>query len=772
MSTQTAISFHVVYNWIVNTIYFFIYFCALFVVSLGEVLYKSILYPYLFTKNTFFTAYSFITSEKLPKNFKKITQTIWKILTLIPILVKNAFIFFFKLIESGVFWFLFVGISIFRFFKSIYFRYFIYGFVFCLLVIFVQKSYIFISDLPSPRSIGEVNFAQSTHLYDRNGRLLYEIFREFNRTKVEVRDLPDTIVHATIAIEDEHFYNHKGISFFGGILRAVKDTLATSELQGGSTITQQLVKTALLTPERTVERKLKEMVLALWTEQIYSKDQIMEMYLNQVAYGGSAYGVEEASKVYFNKKAQNLTLSEAALLAGLTRAPSVYSPFINPDLSEKRRNQVLSQMYVNGFITKQERDVAQKEVLNIQPPTTNIRAPHFVMYTRTHLEQDYGSKQLEEAGFHVTTSLDLVIQDKAQEILQEEIQRLKSRNISNGGIIVLRPDTGEILAMVGSVDYFSEKYGAFNVTTALRQPGSTLKPVLYSMALTRGFTAATRIDDSPIIFHIPGSESYQPVNYDRKFHGRIPIRQALANSYNIPAVKVLNTLGVQAFVDFAKNMGINTWEDSSRFGLSLSLGGGEVTLLDLTRVFGVFANGGYRIEPNPIESITDSRERKIQELYSTKTKVLDEGVSYIISDILADNNARLPAFGPTNSLNILGYTVSAKTGTTNDYRDAWTIGYTSKVVVGVWVGNNDSSSMNNSPGSLVAAPIFKRLMTYLLEEHDMAGEIPKPSNVIGKPCYAGKAEYFLKGTDSRIGCYDTILKPGTPTPKEEALNSQ
>ena len=764
MQKQTFVTYRMVENWIVRTIYFFLYIIALFFVSLGEVTFKSVYYPLLYTNKTILQIYSFFSGEAFVGFIKSGVKNISIVIVSTPKLIAFLLESSLKLVESFVFWILFLTISLFRFFKSIYFRYFIYGFVFCLLIIFVYQSFLFVSDLPSPKSIGEVNFAQSTHLYDRNGRLLYEIFRDYNRTKVELTDLPDTIVQATISIEDKHFYNHKGISFFGGVLRAIKETLATNELQGGSTITQQLVKSALLTPERTMERKLKEMVLALWTEQIYSKDQIMEMYLNQVAYGGSAYGVEEGAKVYFGKNARDLTLSESALLAGLTRAPSIYSPFINPDLAEKRRNQVLNEMYSIGYITREKMTAAHNEPLHVQAPTTNIRAPHFVMYTRTYLEQEYGSKQIEEAGFRITTTLDLEIQDKAQQILQEEIGRLKARNISNGGIIVLNPETGEILAMVGSVDYFKDKYGAFNVTTALRQPGSALKPVLYSMALSRGFTAATPIDDSPIIFHIPGSESYKPVNYDRRYHGRVSVRQALANSYNIPAVKVLNSLGVQSFVDFAQEMGINTWEDSSRFGLSLSLGGGEVTLLDLTQVFGVFANGGYRIKPSPVGSIIDSNERKIQELYGSKTKVLDEGVSFIISDILADNNARLPAFGPANFLNIPGYTVSAKTGTTNDYKDAWTVGYTSKVVVGVWVGNNDSSPMDNAPGSLAAAPIFKRLITYLLEEQDMEGEIQKPPNVIGKQCYAGKTEYFLTGTESKSGCFDTIIKPGTPTP--------
>lgn len=667
-------------------------------------------------------------------------------------------------------------VKVYRYLTGPLFRSFLYGFAFCLLVVIAYHGYLFVSDLPSPRSIGKMNFAQSTHLYDRNGKLLYEIYRDVNRTPIKVSELPPYVAEATIAIEDKNFYKHKGISFFGGILRAARDTIRYKDLQGGSTITQQLVKSALLSPERTLERKAKEIVLAIWTEQIYSKDQILEMYLNQVPYGGASYGIEEAAKVYYGKEAKYLTLDEAALLAGLPQAPSLYSPYINPEAATYRRNDVLKSMYKEGYISKNQLDTALHSAVNIKPPVTSINAPHFVFYTRSKMEEEYGNKVVEEGGFKVTTSLDLDIQNKAEQILNEELDKIKDLNVTNGGIIVLQPQTGEILAMVGSKNYFDETNGAFNVTTALRQPGSTLKPMLYAMALERGYTAASIIDDSPIIFQNPGGIPYAPVNYDGRFHGRVTVRTALSNSYNIPAVKTLNMMGVQPFVDYAKIMGIDTWQDSSRFGLSLSLGGGEVTLLDLAQVYNVFATTGYRVEPTPFKKIVDDKEHVIyDESDIAKTKVLDAGIAYIISDILSDNIARQEAFGPHSALEIPGYKVSVKTGTTNDKKDNLTVGYTPEFLVAVWVGNNDNTPMNPTltSGITGAAPIWNRVMTYLLTEKSTGEQFKMPSDVISKPCYGGgRNEYFLIGTESKANCYDTKIGPSVNAEKkQEARNT-
>lgn len=648
--------------------------------------------------------------------------------------------------------------------------YIVAGAVVTLLILFIYQSYLFTKNLPSPYSIGKVNYPLSTHIYDRKGKLLYEVYRDQNRTPVTLSMLPKHIAQSTIAIEDKDFYNHRGVSFLSGILRAAKENFFSNDrLQGGSTITQQLVKSALLSPERTWERKTKEIVLALWTEQIYPKDKILEMYLNQVAYGGSSYGIEEASKVYFGKSAKDLQLEEAALLAGLPQAPSLYSPYVNPDLAVRRRNEVLEVMYQQGYIDKTAKERAQKSKLTVVPLRTKINAPHFVFYTKSELEKQYGIRAVEEGGFRVTTTLDLNIQREAEKILQEELVKVANLNVTNGAVLVTKPQTGEILAMVGSRDYFSDPDGAFNVTTALRQPGSSIKPIMYAFSLERGFTAATPIDDVPTTFGVPGGEAYRPVNYDGKFHGRVPLRYALANSYNIPAVKVLQSVGVMEFVDYAKRMGITTWNDPSRFGLSLTLGGGEVTMVDMATAFGVFANKGYKVEATNIMKLEDSKGEEVYALDPYKTKVIDDGIAYIMSDMLSDNQARVQAFGPGSQLEINGYKVAVKTGTTDQKKDNWTIGYTPEFLVAVWVGNNDGTPMNPylSSGITGAAPIWHRVMEYLLKEYGTKDAwFDKPANVVEKSCYGSKPEYFLAGTENLVQCRDFNTKP---TPKQEAL---
>lgn len=635
-----------------------------------------------------------------------------------------------------------------------------------LLIVFFIESFNFVKSLPSPELIGKINYSLSTHIYDRNGKLLYEIFRNQNRTPISLKDIPQYVVQATIAIEDKDFFRHNGISLGSGIVRAIKDMITKGGLQGGSTITQQLVKSALLTPERTIQRKVKEIILAIWTENIYSKDQILEMYLNQVPYGGSAYGIEEASKVFFGKEAKNITLDEAALLAGLPQAPSVYSPYSNPDYAKKRRNDVLSAMKEQGYITEEIEQKAINMATEVIPPKTSIKAPHFVFYAKSQLENEFGISQVEEGGLKVTTTLDLDIQEEAEKILREELEKVQNLNITNGAILVTKPTTGEILAMVGSVDYFTAPSGAFNVTTALRQPGSSIKPIMYSLALQKGYTAASIIDDSPVAFTISGSEVYRPVNYDSQFHGKIPLRYALANSYNIPAVKTLNSIGVSNFIDYATKMGISTWNDKSRYGLSLTLGGGEVTMIDMAKAFGTLANKGNKVPISYYLKIENNIGGILQEINSFKIKELDEGVSYIISDILSDNFARQWAFGARTALEIPGYKVAVKTGTTNDKKDNWTIGYTPDFLVAVWVGNNNNQPMNPylASGITGAAPIWSRTMSYLLKKYSSQNSwYSLPENVIEKTCYFGKKEYFIKGTEKSVSC-SSVLFGGSPTP--------
>ncbi|KKP68577.1 MAG: hypothetical protein UR68_C0001G0027 [Candidatus Roizmanbacteria bacterium GW2011_GWA2_35_19] len=645
-------------------------------------------------------------------------------------------------------------------------RYFLLGVIFTATLVLLREGYIFVKQLPSPYNIGKVNFPVSSHIYDRNGKLLYEIYRSENRTPVSLNSLPSYIAEATISIEDKDFYRHSGVALISGVFRALKETIITKNLQGGSTITQQLVKSALLSPERTVERKIKEIILALWTEKIYSKDQILEMYLNQVPYGGSSYGIEEASKVYFGKNAKELTLDEAALLAGLPQAPSIYSPYSNPSAAKSRRDEVLEAMESLGYITKESKIKNQAIDIEILPPKTSIRAPHFVFYTKSNLEDTFGISTVEEGGLNVTTTLDLDIQETAEKILKEELEKINNLNVTNGAILITRPQTGEIIAMVGSVDYFISDTGAYNVTTALRQPGSSIKPLLYALAIEKGYTAATIIEDSPVIFNIPGSTSYKPVNYDGKFHGKVPLRMALANSYNIPAVRTLEKAGLEDFIDFSEKMGIRTWKDKSRYGLSLALGGGEVTMIDMATAFGVLANSGYKLPLTYYLKIEGPNNKVNREYHPFKIREIDSGIAYIISDILSDNFARQYAFGSNSQLEIPGYKVAVKTGTTDSKKDNWTIGYTPEFLVAVWVGNNDNTPMNPylSSGVTGAAPIWNRVMSYLLKNYGNGTKwYSQPENVVSKNCFYGRKEYFIKGTESTVNCGQSQLGT-TPTP--------
>lgn len=665
-------------------------------------------------------------------------------------------------IVSLIIWIILLPYRLFMTLFSKEFRFFLFGFAICFSVIIAYEAYLFVVDLPSPTNIGKVNFAQSTHLYDRNGKLLYEIYRDQNRTPVKLNELPAYVYQASIAIEDKDFFKHNGVSLTSGILRAIRESVVNKNLQGGSTITQQLVKTALLTPDRTFQRKIKEIILALWTEKLYTKQQILEMYINQVSYGGSTYGIEEASKTYFGKDAKDLTLDEAAFLAGLPQAPSVYSPYVNPDIAATRRNEVLKKMMEQGYISRDLEEKALAAQISVQPLTTMMKAPHFVFFVKNDLEQKYGSSTVEQGGLNVTTSLDLDVQTAAEQILKEELAKIQNLNVANGAILVTKPSTGEILAMVGSVDYYSEPSGAFNVTTALRQPGSSIKPLMYSLALTRGFTAASILDDSPVIYKDQWGNSYQPVNYDGKFHGQVPLRYALANSFNVTAVRTLSAVGVDNFVDQARKMGISTWNDRSGFGLSLTLGGGEVHMTDMAEAYGVFANQGNRVPLNDVLHISDMTDKRIYDMQPSSTQVLDSGVAYILSDILSDNFARQWEFGPHSALEIPGYKVAVKTGTTDDKRDNWTIGYTPQYLVAVWVGNNDNAPMNQALASGItgAAPVWNRVMKYVLTKYGYGGWYSKPDDVTEKACYYGKTEYFIKGTEN-VSCGGSY---GGPSP--------
>lgn len=654
---------------------------------------------------------------------------------------------------------------------SLRLRFFLMGFIVASSIFFLYQVNLFFISLPSPRVLGKVNFPLSTHILDRKGRLLYEVYRDQSRTSIKLEDLPAHVINATIAIEDKDFYRHNGISVISGIGRAMKDSLQTGSLQGGSTITQQLVKSALLTPERTFSRKFKEIILALQTERLFSKREILELYLNQVPFGGASYGIEEAARNYFAKHANKLSVAEAAFLAGLPQAPTKYSPYVNPRLALGRRNDVLKNMRKLGYLTEQEYKKAVAAPLVVAPPVVPIKAPHFVFYVKDKLEREYGVDQVETGGFRVTTTLDLDIQAEVERILSEELEKVRSLNVSNGAILVTRPRTGEILAMAGSVDYFATPSGSFNVTVAARQPGSSIKPLMYSLAIeNKSYTAASAIDDTPTVFTISPSEAYRPVNYDGKFHGRVSVRQALASSYNVPAVKVLNSLGVGAFVNHAKNLGITTWEDPSRFGLSLTLGAGEVTMTDMATAFGVFANEGERVALSPYLSVTEGDRKNFTPRPPSRRRVLSRGTAFIISDILSDGQARAPAFGTRSALDIQGYRVAVKTGTTNDKKDNWTIGYTPDFLVSVWVGNNDNTPMHPqlTSGITGAAPVWNRVMTYLLQNYaTQTSWFEEPSSEItAVSCYRGRAEYLLKGTEAKAPCQNFVFNV-SPTPRPQ-----
>ncbi len=629
-------------------------------------------------------------------------------------------------------------------------------------------------DLPSPQRLSQRPQSLTTKIYDRNGHLLYKVFRGENRTPISLEELPAYVIQATIAIEDKDFYRHRGLSL-QGILRAAYQNLFLGKKTGGSTITQQLIKNALLTSEKTWRRKIKEAVLALLVERMYSKNQILEMYFNEVGYGGSAYGIEEASQRYFGKHARELSLAEAALLAGLPASPTRYSPFgHSPELAKERQAIVLRRMVEDGYVT----DTQMKEVLARQiilaPQETEILAPHFVMYVKDLLAQDYGEKMVEEGGLEVKTSLDLETQEMAQKVVNEEIKKLGNLHITNGAALITNPKTGEILAMVGSKDYFAKDIdGNVNVTTALRQPGSSIKPVNYSIALENGFTPATLIDDSPITYQVPGQPPYSPQNYDLASHGQVSLRTALGSSYNVPAVKVLAAFGVQKMIQRGREMGITSWNNPSRYGLSLTLGGGEVKMTDMAVVFGVLANGGIRVDLNPILEVKDSRG-KILENHSQgrESPVLNPGIAYLLTNILADNAARTPAFGGSSQLYIPNRPVAVKTGTTQNLRDNWTIGYSPSRLTAVWVGNNNGSAMSYvASGVTGASPIWRRIMDSLLKDQPIE-EFPEPEEIEEvevcqntgtlpcQGCPSVKKEYFLRGTGPQLPCSPSQL----PTP--------
>jgi 1A family penicillin-binding protein len=638
--------------------------------------------------------------------------------------------------------------------------------------------YFIFRTLPSPKQLGTREPQVSTKIYDRNGNVLYKIYKDQNRTIVPLTQIPVHVRLATIAAEDAEFYNHPGFSI-KGIVRALVEDVQTGSLQGGSTITQQLVKNVLLSPEKTLTRKIKELILSVEVEATYTKDQILEMYLNQISYGGTAYGIEEASAQYFNKNVGSIDLAEAAFLAGLTKSPTTYSPYgANPEAGFERQREVLHLMVINKFITQDQETAAGEEKLTFVPNRSEIKAPHFVMYIRQLLVDKYGEEMVEKGGLEVTTSLDLSVQEMAEQVVKNEVNKLKGLNVGNGDALVLNPQTGEILAMVGSADYFdATRDGQVNVTLRLRQPGSSIKVVNYAYALSKaGYTPASIINDSPITYVTPGSPPYSPVNYDGQFRGNITLRSALAQSRNIPAVKVLASYGVSKMITQGQEMGITSWNDPSKFGLSLTLGGGAVTALDLSKVYSVVANSGKRPDIMPILSVKDYKGKVLEKNSPNTTQVLDPRVAFTLTDILKDNVARAPEFGLNSYLVIKNHPeVAVKTGTSNDLRDNWTVGYNQNYLVLTWVGNNNNSPMSRvASGVTGASPIWNKIMSALLENQpsidwkapDGVSKINICSITGTLPCDScpTRQEWFLDEMRPTKACTpDQIQKTPTPT---------
>jgi len=620
------------------------------------------------------------------------------------------------------------------------------SFVFILLIFYSFLIINFAAMLPSPVQLTTTHRPLTTEIYDRNGILLYQFYEGRNRKLIQLSEVSPYLINATIAIEDKHFFSHPGLDFIG-IIRAAWVNITEGKNEGGSTLTQQLIKNTLLTPEQTWNRKIKEAILSFWVERIYSKEEILTMYFNEVPYGGPAWGAEAAAQMYFGKEVRNLTLAESAYLAGLPAAPTQYSPYgIHPEKGKQRQMQVLTRMVEDGYITKGEADKAANENITFISPAISIKAPHFVMYVRSILAAKYGERTVSQGGLKVITSLDLGIQEMAEDTVKSQVDKLDRLKVGNGAAMVMDAQTGQILAMVGSKDYFNPGGGNFNVSLALRQPGSSIKPITYVTAFKQGFFPGTILLDVPTTFPNPWGKAYTPVNYDERFHGAVTIRTALGSSYNIPAVKILAMIGLPSMIETAQQMGITTFEKVENYGLSLTLGGGAVKMIDLMTAYTTLASLGTKYTPTPILAVTDSFGNKLEDSRKIDgKKVLTEEVSYLINHILADNNARTPAFGAGSLLNIPKKTVAVKTGTSDDKRDNWTFGYTPEYVVGTWVGNNDYSPMDQKLASGItgAAPIWHEIMANLLEDRpDIA--FKRPPGIV-ETIIDGKKDLAISG---------------------------
>jgi len=607
-------------------------------------------------------------------------------------------------------------------------------FIFSLCVLAVSILFFNLStEIPDPTKLMEREIAQTTKIYDRNEKLLYEVHGDVQRTLVTIDEIPDYVKQAVIVTEDKDFYTHSGFDLRRMIGATINNLLNRDVYgQGASTITQQLVKNTILTSEKTYTRKIKELILSIELEQIFTKDEILQIYLNEIPFGSIAYGVQAASEIYFDKDIKDLTIAEGAVLAAIIQSPTYYSPYGNhtDELSE-RHHGILRAMHEAGYIDEMQMEEAINEQIQFKRRQEDIKAPHFVFYVLEKLSENYAQKTIEEGGLKIVTTLDLDKQNKAQEIVTRTADYNRTAyNASNAALVSIDPKTGQILAMVGSRDYWdSDNDGNVNVATAERQPGSSFKPLVYAMAFMDKWFPGSTLFDLKTDF----GGGYTPDNYDKTFRGPVTLRSALQNSLNIPAVKVLALVGVEKAVQIANEMGIASLDDPDRYGLSLVLGGGEVKLTEMVGAFSIFANNGKLNPITPILKIEDHQGNIIEEYteesrQANEKEVLPPQVAYIMNNVLSDNNARVPAFGPNSDLYIPGQNAAAKTGTTDEYRDGWTIGYTPTVVTGVWAGNNDNTPMNNGPGIFVASPIWNEYMRFVLDGQPLV-EYDKPDGI-------------------------------------------
>ena len=606
-----------------------------------------------------------------------------------------------------------------------------FGFLSLIFGIFALFVY-YAKDLPRPEKFTERALTESTKIYDRSGKtILYEIYGEEKRTWASLDKIPEHLKKSVIATEDANFYRHFGVDF-QGIIRAVLADLKIKKFTyGGSTIPQQLIRSTYLSLQKTAERKVREIILTLELDRRYSKDQILEWYLNQIPFGRNAYGAEAASQAYFGKSVSDISLSEAAVLTALIKAPSYYSTEEHLDELSVRKNYVLDRMASEGFIKKDEAETAKNEVIKFVKSSQPIQAPHFVMYVKDYLIQKYGEDSLKQKGLKVYTSLDWELQQSAEKAVKEGAEINKSYHAYNAALVAIDPKTGEILAMVGSKDWFSDPFPKGceltpeidclfepypNVALRGRQPGSAFKPFVYATAFKNGYDDKYIVIDEQTNFGIWSGDSYIPQNYDGRFRGPVTLRQSLAQSLNVPSVKVLAYLaGLNSSIQTAKDFGITTLTNPASFyGLAIVLGGGEVKLLDMVSGYGVFATEGLAVPPVAILKIEDSQGNIVEQNKKNPHRVLDKEPARLINDILSDNEARTPIFGPTSPMYFKDYQVAAKTGTTQNYRDGWIIGYTPSIVAGVWGGNNDNSSMWKEPGIVVTGSIWRAFMEKVL----------------------------------------------------------